>query len=61
MRSDEVTASITLIRPMEKRGIGGGATVATFPTLLILTDFYCLIAAYIHEGRHSQHKRLKDR
>ena len=61
MRSDEVTASITLIRPMEKRGIGGGATVATFLTLLILTGFSCLIAAYIHEGRHSQHKRLKGR
>jgi hypothetical protein len=61
MRSDEVTASITLIRPKEKRWIGGGATMETFLTLLILTGFSCLIAAYIHEGRHSQHKRLKGR
>ncbi len=33
----------------------------TFLSLLILTGFSCLIAAYIHEGRHSQHKRLKGR
>ena len=33
--------------------------MATFLALLILTGFSCLIAAYIHEGRHSQHKRLK--
>ena len=41
--------------------MGGGATMETFLTLLILTGFSCLIAAYIHEGRHSQHKRLKGR
>lgn len=35
--------------------------MATFLILLILTGFSCLIAAYIRETRHAQHKRLKGR
>lgn len=35
--------------------------MATVLTLFILTGLSCLIAAYLSEARHLQHRRLKRR